>query len=83
VCVPDAEGRALVHQVIYDELCLGVVRDESRKEYQRVIATLVEKGAAGVILGCTEIELLIEAQDSPVPVFPPRGCTPRRPSARP
>lgn len=70
VRVPDAEGRALVHQVIYEELCLGVVREESRKEFQRVIASLVEEGAEGVILGCTEIELLIAAQHSPVPVFP-------------
>ncbi|MEU9000180.1 aspartate/glutamate racemase family protein [Streptomyces caniferus] len=70
VCVPDAEGRALVHQVIYEELCLGIVKDESRKEYQRVIGGLVEAGAEGVILGCTEIELLVGPQDSPVPVFP-------------
>ncbi|WP_328743408.1 aspartate/glutamate racemase family protein [Streptomyces caniferus] len=70
VCVPDAEGRTLVHQVIYEELCLGVVKDESRKEYQRVIGGLVEAGAEGVILGCTEIELLVGPQDSPVPVFP-------------
>ncbi|WP_328730674.1 aspartate/glutamate racemase family protein [Streptomyces caniferus] len=70
VCVPDAEGRTLVHQVIYEELCLGVVKDESRKEYQRVIGSLVEAGAEGVILGCTEIELLVGPQDSPVPVFP-------------
>ena len=70
VRVPDAAGRALVHRIIYDELCIGVVRDESRKEYQRVIAGLVDEGAEGVILGCTEIELLIGARDSPVPVFP-------------
>lgn len=70
VCVPDADGRTLVHQVIYEELCLGVVKDVSRKEYQRVIGALVETGAEGVILGCTEIELLIGPQDSPVPVFP-------------
>ncbi|MEV6162020.1 aspartate/glutamate racemase family protein [Streptomyces sp. NPDC052052] len=70
VCVPNAEDRALVHRVIYDELCLGRVRGESRKEYQRVIGNLVEAGAEGIILGCTEIELLIKAEDSPVPVFP-------------
>ncbi|MEU6846222.1 aspartate/glutamate racemase family protein [Streptomyces sp. NPDC046716] len=70
VLVPEAADRALVHRVIYEELCLGVVRDASRKEYQRVIGKLVEQGAQGVILGCTEIELLIGAQDSPVPVFP-------------
>jgi aspartate racemase len=70
VCVPDVENRALVHRVIYEELCLGIVKDESRKEYQRVIGNLIEAGAAGVILGCTEIELLVGAKDSPVPVFP-------------
>jgi aspartate racemase len=70
VCVPDAEDRALVHQVIYRELCLGIVKDDSRRHYQRVIGNLVEAGAEGVILGCTEIELLLEAKDSPVPVFP-------------
>ncbi|WP_327683533.1 aspartate/glutamate racemase family protein [Streptomyces sp. NBC_00467] len=70
VIVPDAEGCALVHRVIYEELCLGVVREESRTAYQEVIAALVAAGAEGVILGCTEIELLIGAGDSPVPVFP-------------
>jgi aspartate racemase len=70
VIVPDAAGRETVHRVIYDELCVGVVRDESREAYQRVIAELVEAGAEGVVLGCTEIELLIGPDDSPVPVFP-------------
>ncbi|MFJ2772203.1 aspartate/glutamate racemase family protein [Streptomyces sp. NPDC087300] len=70
VLVPDAEGRALVHRVIYEELCLGVVRETSRAAYQEVIADLVRAGAEGVILGCTEIELLIGAEHSPVPVFP-------------
>ncbi|MEU7583346.1 aspartate/glutamate racemase family protein [Streptomyces sp. NPDC041068] len=68
--VPDEAGRALVHRVIYEELCLGVVREESRAAYQAVIADLVREGAEGVILGCTEIELLIGAEHSPVPVFP-------------
>ncbi|TGB09101.1 aspartate/glutamate racemase family protein [Streptomyces sp. MZ04] len=70
VLVPDEEGRALVHRVIYEELCVGVVRDESRIAYQEVIADLVRDGAQGVILGCTEIELLIGQEHSPVPVFP-------------
>ncbi|WHM38400.1 aspartate/glutamate racemase family protein [Streptomyces sp. BPTC-684] len=71
VIIPDADDRALVHRVIYEELCLGVVRDESRVAYQDVIARLVEEGGAeGVILGCTEIELLIRQEHSPVPVFP-------------
>lgn len=68
--VPDAEDRRAVHAVIYDELVHGVVRDESRKQYVEVIDRLVARGAEGVILGCTEIELLITAADAPVPVFP-------------
>lgn len=70
VLVPPADDRALVHRVIYDELCLGVVREESRAAYREVIRRLVDAGAQGVVLGCTEIELLIGQQDSPVPVFP-------------
>lgn len=70
VLVPDADDRATVHRVIYDELVLGIVRDESREAYRAVIARLVERGAEGVILGCTEIELLLTQADSPVPVFP-------------
>ncbi|GAA2807749.1 aspartate/glutamate racemase family protein [Saccharopolyspora taberi] len=70
VLVPDADDRALMHRVIYDELCQGVVREDSRAAYRRIIAGLAEDGARGIVLGCTEIELLVTAQDSPVPVFP-------------
>ncbi|MEV6209896.1 aspartate/glutamate racemase family protein [Kitasatospora sp. NPDC051914] len=70
VLVPDGPGRAEVHRVIYEELCLGVVREESRAAYREVIADLVARGAEGVVLGCTEIELLVGPEDSPVPVFP-------------
>ena len=70
VLVPPAQDRRDVHRIIYDELCLGVVRAESRQRYREVIDGLVGAGAEGVILGCTEIELLIGAADSPVPVFP-------------
>ena len=70
VVVPDAAGRALVHRVIYEELCRGVVDDTSRRRVSDVIAELVADGADGVILGCTEIELLIGPDDSPVPVLP-------------
>ncbi|MFJ8476232.1 aspartate/glutamate racemase family protein [Kitasatospora sp. NPDC094011] len=70
VLVPDAPSRALVHQVIYQELCLGVVREESRATYRRIILDLVAAGAEGIILGCTEIELLVRPEDSPVPLFP-------------
>ncbi|MFH9351989.1 aspartate/glutamate racemase family protein [Kitasatospora sp. NPDC017646] len=70
VLVPDAASRTLVHRVIYEELCLGVVREESRAAYRQVIEELVAAGAEGIVLGCTEIELLVRPQDSPVPVFP-------------
>jgi aspartate racemase len=70
VIVPETDDRAEVHRIIYDELCLGDVREASRQTYRMVIDRLVRSGAQGVILGCTEIELLISAADSPVPVFP-------------
>jgi len=70
VTVPDQEQQQVVHEVIYGELVHGVVRDESRAAYQRIIDSLVERGAQGVILGCTEIELLIGPADCPVQVFP-------------
>jgi aspartate racemase len=70
VLTPASEDRQLVHRVIYDELCLGVVSEESRVAYQKVIDRLVERGAEGVILGCTEIELLLGQQHVAVPVFP-------------
>lgn len=72
VIVPTARDRADVHRVIYDELCLGVVREESRRRYLEVVDALVAEGADGVILGCTEIELLISPDDLgiQVPVFP-------------
>jgi aspartate racemase len=70
VLVPDAPDRAAVHRIIYDELCLGVVTGAAREAYRGVIARLVAAGAEGVILGCTEIELLVGPDDSPVPTFP-------------
>ncbi len=69
VFIPDADDRALVHRVIYDELCLGIVSEPSRQDFVGVIGRLVEAGCEGVILGCTEIELLIGPEDSPVPVL--------------
>ena len=69
VLVPEGHDRSLVHDVIYDELVLGVVRDESRAAYVDVVRRLVEQGAGGVVLGCTEIELLIGPDDVTVPVF--------------
>lgn len=70
VVVPGPADRALVHRVIYDELCLGVVREESRRAYAEVIARLVDEGCEGIVLGCTEIELLVVPEDSPVPLLP-------------
>jgi aspartate racemase len=68
--VPDTDDQALVHRVIYEELCLGVVRDESRAAYVEVVDRLIAAGAEGIILGCTEIELLIGPDDLEVPSFP-------------
>ncbi|MEN0022621.1 MAG: aspartate/glutamate racemase family protein [Microbacterium sp.] len=68
--VPDADDRRAVHAIIYDELVHGEIREESRQRYREVIDRLVAEGAQGIILGCTEIELLVSADDSPVPVFP-------------
>jgi aspartate racemase len=70
VVVPEAADRADVHRIIYEELVLGVVTDESRSVYRGVIDRLVASGCQGIILGCTEIELLVRPEDSPVPVFP-------------
>ena len=59
-----------MHRIIYNELCLTEVRNESRQIYRNIITGLAEAGAEGIVLGCTEIELLVSATDSPVPVFP-------------
>lgn len=69
VVVPDAAARERIHAIIYDELCRGVIRDESRAFYRQAMAALVEQGAQGVILGCTEIALLVGAGDAPAPLF--------------
>ena len=69
VVIPDAADRAEVHRIIYEELVAGRILDTSRDRYRAVIRRLVEAGAEAIILGCTEIMLLIGAQDSPVPVF--------------
>ncbi|RCS31244.1 aspartate/glutamate racemase family protein [Rhodanobacter denitrificans] len=69
VLVPGEEDRAVVHRVIYDELCLGIVREESRKAYLDIIDRLVGNGAQAIILGCTEISLLIQPADTHVPLF--------------
>ena len=69
VLVPHGGDIELVNRVIYNELCLGLCREESRQEYRRIIGGLAEEGAQAVVLGCTEIGLLIRPEDSPIPVF--------------
>jgi aspartate racemase len=69
VLVPDAGDREIVHRVIYEELCLGEVRDASRAEYLRIIDGLAAAGAEGVIEGCTEIVLLVQQAHTTVPLF--------------
>lgn len=69
VIVPSAEDRETVHRLIYEELCLGVVSAKSRSEYRRIMQSLASQGAQAIILGCTEISLLVNQQDSEVPLF--------------
>lgn len=69
VLIPAPKDREIVHRVIYEELCLGTLIPESRGEYRRIIGDLVVMGAQAVILGCTEISLLITQQDSAVTLF--------------
>jgi aspartate racemase len=69
VVIPDAEDRALVHKVIYNELCLGVINDNSKANYVDIVHTLHGQGAEAVILGCTEIGLLIKQSDVAVPLY--------------
>jgi aspartate racemase len=69
VLLPDERGRADVHRVIYDELCHDVVRQESRARYREVMADLVADGAEAVVLGCTEVGLLVGQDDATVPLF--------------
>lgn len=69
VVVPDEADRTVVHRIIYEELCLGIVTEESRQQYRAIMHRLADRGAEGIILGCTEITLLVGQEDSPVPVF--------------
>jgi len=64
VLVPDADDRDVVHRVIYDELCVGIVEDTSRAAYQDVMARLAARGAQAIVLGCTEISLLVKPEDN-------------------
>ena len=69
VLVPDSEERRFINRVIYTELCCGTISETSREAFRDIIARLVERGAEGVILGCTEIPLLVSASDASVPLF--------------
>lgn len=69
VVIPPEDGRTIVNRVIYEELCLGKVVEESRNQFQQIIHDLNRRGVEGVILGCTEISLLINQDDSPLPLF--------------
>jgi aspartate racemase len=69
VFIPPEDGRTNVNRVIYEELCLGKIVEESRKQFQQIIHDLNTRGVEGVILGCTEISLLIKQEDSPLPLF--------------
>lgn len=69
VVIPGPDDRAEIHRIIFDELCAGEIREESRDFYLRVIDDLAQRGAQGIALACTEIMLLIEQQHSPLPLF--------------
>lgn len=73
VLVPDAADQNIIHRIIFEELCLGVVRDESRQIYRTIMKQLVEQGAQAIILGCTEIAMLVSQADSSVPLFDTTG----------
>ena len=69
VIIPDLDEREIVHDVIFNELCLGKIKEESKEQYKKIIQNLIHKGAEGIILGCTEIPLLINQEDFDVPIF--------------
>jgi aspartate racemase len=69
VLIPDNQEREIIHRVIYDELVLGKINPESKAEYVQIMGRLVQSGAEGIILGCTEIGLLVQEGDSPVSLF--------------
>jgi aspartate racemase len=69
IIIPTEPEREVVHRVIYDELCLGEIRGASKECYVQIMDRLVEEGAQGIILGCTEIGLLVCQEDSPGPLF--------------
>jgi len=69
VLIPEGDDIDLVNRVIFDELCLGVVKEDSRAAYLRVIAALQQRGAQGILLGCTELGLIVDQKDVSLPLF--------------
>lgn len=69
VLIPSEEDMTIVHKIIYEELCLGLIKEDSKKEYLRIIDSLASKGAQGVILGCTEIGMLVKQADTQVKLY--------------
>lgn len=69
VLIPSEEDMTIVHKIIYEELCLGLIKEDSKKEYLRIIDSLASKGAQGVILGCTEIGMLVKQSDTQVKLY--------------
>ena len=69
VIIPNEKERGIIHKVIYDELCKGIINEESKNEYIKIINNLVLNGAEGIVLGCTEIPLLIKQEDVNIPIF--------------
>lgn len=70
VTIPEKDDREMINRVIYDELCQGIVRAESKQAYMRVIKDMASSGVEGIILGCTEIEMLVTPEDFQLPLFP-------------
>ncbi len=69
VLIPNTEEREIIHDVIFKELCLGEIKQSSREKYKKIIDNLIENGAEGIVLGCTEIPLLINQNDIEIPIF--------------
>ncbi len=69
VIIPDEHERQIIHQVIYDELCIGQAKQASKEKFRRIMQNLAENGAEGIILGCTEICLLVDQRDAEIPLF--------------
>ncbi|WP_248630973.1 aspartate/glutamate racemase family protein, partial [Paenibacillus riograndensis] len=67
--VPDDADRVVIHDIIYYELCLGIINEHSKKKYLEIMDRLIHKGAEAVILGCTEITMLISQEDCNIPIY--------------